>query len=122
MISARLNPWLIRAVCGASLLVALTACGGVTATREVSGVVSKGPVDGATVRVYALTSQGRQGDPLAGPVVTERGGFRITISDGGPLLVCAEGGRYMDEATAIEVQIGAGPCVAFCLKGPRRWR
>jgi hypothetical protein len=95
--------WLsFLAACSAALLIA--ACGGSDSTpaasTSVSGSVVKGPVDGATVRFYAVNAAGAKG-ALLGTTTTGAGGsYNITLADyAGAVLVEATGGTYTDEAT-----------------------
>lgn len=79
------------------------------ATTVVSGVVSKGSVGGAVVKVFAINPDGTKGSQL-GPVAgvessngtdgRRKGAYAIDLgSYNGPILVEATGGTYTDEAT-----------------------
>jgi hypothetical protein len=82
----------------------LAACGGGggggSSATVVSGVVSKGPITGATVVVYAVTG-GAKGAELGRFTPTPASGaYSVNIgSYVGPVLVESTGGTYTDEAT-----------------------
>lgn len=100
--------------CGLLAALLLAACGDDRAAgggfkadapwpEILTGVVSKGPVEGAEVRVY--TSRPGEVAPtvlVAGPVTTDAGGrWQVALPAGsGPLMVESLGGTYADEATA----------------------
>lgn len=70
-------------------------------TRTVVGQVAKGPLDAATVAIYALDARGGTvGTPLVEAVTDTRGEWRATLPPDahGPLLATTSGGRYIDEA------------------------
>ena len=85
---------------------AITACGGGSGSQapvatSVNGVASKGPITGGEVKVYALRSDGSQGDQL-GPTkkTNENGTYSVDIGNySGNILVEVTGGTYTDEAT-----------------------
>ncbi|MEM9057932.1 MAG: hypothetical protein AAGD86_10665, partial [Pseudomonadota bacterium] len=93
---------------------ALAGCGGgsgsesatgsmaVTVDRTVTGVVSKGPISGATVSLYDIDADGfKTSDvPIAQTVTDAAGNWSVSVADPGDLLVVATGGRYVDEADA----------------------
>ncbi|MBI3813661.1 MAG: M23 family metallopeptidase, partial [Nitrospinae bacterium] len=73
-----------------------------TSTWKLSGVVTKGPVNSATVYVYDINDDGTRGDIVAGPVKTNSEGlWEVSISSDIilPLEVVASGGSFIDEAT-----------------------
>ena len=85
---------------------AITACGGGSGSQapvatSVNGVASKGPITGGEVKVYALRSDGSQGDQL-GPTkkTNENGTYSVDIGNySGNILVEVTDGTYTDEAT-----------------------
>ena len=102
----------------ASLLVAviLFGCGGggggssssgtSTPDTVISGVVSKGPVDGATVRMYSITN-GAKGDMIGTATTGADGSFTMNVGQHtGPMMAEVTGGSYTDEATGQTVQMG----------------
>lgn len=94
----------LLAACAAAAMLA--ACGGsgdapaaATPATTVSGSVVKGPVDGATVSFYAVTSSGEKG-ALLGTTTTGTGGtYSASLAYAGAVLVETTGGTYTDEAT-----------------------
>lgn len=91
------------------------------ATSSVSGAVTKGPVAGATVNVYAMDESGQaSGEPVAGPIVTgDNGDWSVDVPDNiaRPLLVIATGGSYTDEATGGSVDVGERTLSSFLPDG-----
>lgn len=111
----------LGAVCAIPLL--LLACGGggssgkksssppgTTPVMEaVGGLVSKGPVAGATINVYRLNADGTAGARVAGPIQTGSDGswnVQIDAAEPRPLAVVSSGGTYTDEATGDTVTAG----------------
>lgn len=90
-------------VCGAGMALALVGCGGgssAPASTSVSGVASKGPLNGAQVCAFAVTD-GAKGAAIGTCATTDANG-NYTIDLGthtGPVLFEATGGSYTDEAT-----------------------
>ena len=97
--------------------VLVAACGGGnTATSNViSGVASKGPLNGATVCAYAITASGAQGAQIGNCATTDAvGNYKIDFgSYTGPVLFQATSGTYVDEAPAIPLR-SPRPCAACC--------
>ena len=85
----------------------LAACGGSSSSsggigNTVSGLASKGPIDGGSVEVYALLDDGTKGDLLGSATTGADGSF--TIGGGnyaGAALVEVTGGAYIDEANPL---------------------
>lgn len=111
----------VGVVCAVPLL--LLACGGggssgkksgssdgtAAVMEDVSGLVSKGPVAGATINVYRLGADGTPGARVAGPIETGADGswsVQIDASVPRPLAVVSSGGTYTDEATGNPVTAG----------------
>jgi hypothetical protein len=101
----------------ASLLL-LTGCGGgggaaapaapVAATSVISGVASKGPLNGSTVCAFAIAA-GAKGAPLGTCAKTNAtGNYSIDLGTyTGPVLFEASGGNYIDEATGLTVPLAS---------------
>jgi len=77
--------------------------GGGTAPTVISGVSSKGPVNGGAVSVYAIANgQVDRSVSLGPPVLTkEDGSYSITLNSApaGPVMVEVIGGQFKDETT-----------------------
>jgi len=88
-------------------LALLTACGGgggdgdgSGAGTELAGSVSKGPVAGADVKIFALDATGAKGELLAEAVTDGSGTYLADLGDyEGPILVEVTGGSYLDEGS-----------------------
>ncbi|MBZ0157066.1 MAG: hypothetical protein K8I29_12750 [Alphaproteobacteria bacterium] len=96
-------------------IVFLVSCGGgggsssgsVSSDTVVSGVVSKGPVSGATVNGYAI-EDGAKGRQLGTATTGQDGSFSMNVgSYSGAMLLEASGGSYMDEATGQNMPMGS---------------
>ena len=86
----------------------LAACGGSSSSSSsgnvVSGLASKGPIDGGSVEVYALLEDGTKGDLLGTATTGADGSFTIGVGNySGAALVEVRGGTYTDEATIFPV-------------------
>ena len=83
------------------LLAILGACADVSTPKmNINGIVSKGPIGGATVTVYALNSDGTAGEILGTAITEADGRFAVEIEDyTGNVLVVSSEGQYTDEAT-----------------------
>ena len=68
------------------------------------------PLDGATVRVCAMESDGGSGDALATTVTGEDGYFELSVERDSSafLLVTTSGGQYVDSASGEHVAAGPG--------------
>lgn len=96
------------------LAVLLSGCGGggggspaTTSSTTVSGIASKGPLNGSSVCAYAITG-GAKGAPLGICQTTDNTGNYPPINLGaytGPVLFVATGGSYVDEATGATVTL-----------------
>ncbi|MBI4567786.1 MAG: Ig-like domain-containing protein [Planctomycetes bacterium] len=101
----------VAAGCGApsdSLLTLLAETSG----PVVSGMVSKGPVSGATVRLFTVDAAGRVDREIAAAATDGAGRFTMRLPAGAPLgdmlFLRATGGTYADEATLERVTLAAG--------------
>lgn len=71
------------------------------ARRVVHGLVAKGPLHGAIVRLYALDGRGEPAsdEPLAQTATAEDGSWSADLpADSGAILVESSGGSYIDES------------------------
>ena len=92
---------LYRIILILGLLAILGACADVSTPKmNINGIVSKGPIGGATVTVYALNSDGTTGEILGTAITEADGSFAVEIEDyTGNVLVVSSEGQYTDEAT-----------------------
>lgn len=91
------------------LVCALAACSGghsggapAPATISLSGAVVDGPVGGATVSAYTISSAGVvSSTAIATTTTTATGSYTLTLPAGttGPLLIVSTGGSYTDDVT-----------------------
>jgi hypothetical protein len=71
----------------------------------ISGIVSIGPVSGASVRAYAIAG-GTQGSLLGSATTNASGYYSVSIkSYSGPILLEALGGHYTDPATGVVFEL-----------------
>lgn len=111
----------LRALAGGVLMSALlSACGGgdsnsssassssTTPTSTLSGIASKGPLDGAVVCAYAIV-EGARGAQVGSCTTTDaNGNYSLDLGGfAGDVLVEASGGSYIDEATGVSVALTA---------------
>jgi hypothetical protein len=88
--------------------VALGACGGgggsdpaAGTPGTISGNVVKGPVNGATVKAFAING-GFVGQQVGSAVTDAEGAFRMPVGQhAGPVFLQMNGGTYLDEATGL---------------------
>lgn len=81
----------------------------VAAAPAVGGAAFDGPVVGATINAYAVSSTGVVGTtPLASTVTKADGSYALTLPAGfsGPALITSLGGTYVDDATGQTEQAG----------------
>ncbi|MET3229284.1 UNVERIFIED_ORG: hypothetical protein ABIC54_001458 [Burkholderia sp. 1263] len=100
--------------------VLLAACGGSAASpRMVDGSVYLGPVAGATVSAYAIDASGKIGaTPVAHTVSDENGRFALPADLHWPLLLRANGGSYLEEATGTSASVDGGTLSAVYVARP----
>ena len=112
---------------GLSILTAvlMSACGGGGSSTNasanmISGVASKGPLNGSKICAYAITSSGTQGGQIGDCMTTDfAGNYSINMGTyNGTALVQATGGSYVDEATGKTVLL-ASPLRSFVTNGVR---
>jgi hypothetical protein len=112
--NARNARLLLAMALGALSTMALVACGGggggssgssSATTGTISGVATKGPVSGATVRAYAINS-GVKGGPLGSAQTDSSGNFTMSVDAySGPIMLQLHGGSYSDEATGMRMNM-----------------
>lgn len=116
-VKIRINPLNGKQKLLAVLLCApfvLTACGGksssgtVDSSSTITGQATKGPIDSATVSVYAINENGSRGEYLATTVADAKGRFSVSVDHSGAAAVVVTGGSYVDEATGESVSLSAG--------------
>ena len=74
----------------------------------ISGVVTKGPVSGATMMALAI-SIGTMGAQIGAGTTDGQGNFTVSIGDySGPVMLQMSGGTYTDEATNTRMAMQAG--------------
>lgn len=114
---------LARSLTVATLAALVAACGGQDAAQApqpgfdgVTGSVSKGPLQGATVNFYLVDAAGSlSGSTLATVSTDSNGRFAVTgLPAGVPILVQTSGGSYLDESDpqtdpALRRRISFGP-------------
>lgn len=92
-----------------------------TATSAITGSVTKGPVNGASVSLFSVDANGdKSGSAVAGPFETDlQGRWAADIPDSlaRPLLVESTGGIYDDEATGVSVTVGDRVLRSFLTEG-----
>jgi len=98
-------------VVGIGLAAALAGCNGGSSTpaaSNVSGIASKGPLNGASVCAYAIVN-GAKGAAIGACQTTAAGGnYSLDLgSYTGPVLFEASGGNYVDEASGATVPLSA---------------
>lgn len=86
--------------------------GGGSATAQVSGAIVKGPVAGALVCAYEVSSGGK-GRQLACTTSSADGSYDLSLEHRGPVIVEATGGAYTDEATGTPSVALATPLGTF---------
>ncbi len=74
-------------------------------STTVSGVASKGPIKGGSVKVYKIVD-GKKGDLLGSDNTSNTGSYSIDIGNyTGPVLIEVKGGSYKDEATGKNIDL-----------------
>ena len=96
----------------ALMVTMLSACGGgsgsstgstASTATEISGVASKGLINGGTVTVYALNDDGTKGKSLGTAITAADGTYSVDIGTyNGNVLVEVKDGTYKDEATGTD--------------------
>lgn len=71
-----------------------------TTGTSISGIASKGPIDGGTVNAYAINPDGTKGDLKGTSTTNSDGTFTIDLDDFvGNVIIEVTGGTYTDEAS-----------------------
>lgn len=92
--------------------LALAGCGGggtaPANTTTISGLASKGPINGGTVKVFAIRN-GQQAEQLGQSALTDAGGrFNVPVGAySGPAVVEVTGGTFADEATGLSMSLNS---------------
>jgi hypothetical protein len=74
-------------------------------TGILSGTATKGPVNGAAVRAFAINN-GARGDQLGSATTDASGNFTMTMGAyTGPVLLQVRGGSYLDEASGVRMNM-----------------
>ena len=110
------NAWRVMLLMiAAGAMISLAGCGGgggggtAGANGTISGSVIKGPVDGAAVAAYGISSNGTVGPQLATAMTDSAGNFSLTVgSYAGSVMMQVSGGSYMDEATGVPMTLYSG--------------
>jgi hypothetical protein len=96
---------LVAACGGGGTTVASVGSGG---TGYVSGTVTKGPVDKASVTAYAIAG-GQMGPQIATTLTDPTGSFKMDMGAyAGPVMLQVSGGSYLDEATGTVMPMAVG--------------
>jgi len=91
-------------------LTIITACGGGggATTGSISGTVTKGPMNNATVTAFAINN-GQTGTQIATATTAANGSFTMTMGNyAGPVMLQVSGGTYTDEATSSNMNMAPG--------------
>ena len=80
------------------------------ASVTLTGNVSKGPMIGATVTIFALNADGSTGAQLGTTITDSTGTYTVTLTPAPttPVLAVATGGTYVNEATGATTALLAG--------------
>ena len=104
------------------MLSVLAACGGGGSTGPagvamappagaISGTVTKGPMNNATVTAYGL-SAGQPGAPIASATTDAQGNFSMNVGRyAGAVMLQVSGGSYTDEATGTPMTMDPGDVI-----------
>ncbi len=100
----------------AGVILTLAGCGGgggggtslATSGGTIGGNAVKGPVSGATVTAYSISS-GMMGVRLGSASTDSQGNFSMAVGDyTGPVMLQMGGGTYLDEATGTTMAMAPG--------------
>ena len=93
---------------GSSVTTPVNHSGTTGTNGMISGTAVKGPINGGTVTVFAVTD-GSMGMQLASGTTDSQGNYIISIGDyAGPVMLQMSGGTYVDEATGATVSMAPG--------------
>ena len=80
-----------------------------TEKDAISGVASKGPISGATVRIYRVTSSGSTGTLIAETTTNSTGSYSVEFdAESNPVIVRVTAGSYFDEQSGNAVSSRLG--------------
>lgn len=103
----------VRIVLALSILGCQIGCtssssGSASSSAGLSGVVSAGPLNGATVTAYVLNANGSQGSQLASTTTDASGNYALSLgAQTSPVLLVATGGSYTEESSGSTVTMGS---------------
>jgi hypothetical protein len=100
---------LFALACGAAACSSGSSSGGgntpPATSLTVSGQVTQGPINGATVGVYAVNASGQSGSPLGTTTTNSSGAYSVNLSPipSGPVRIEASGGSFVSESNGASV-------------------
>jgi len=95
--------FMLQSGCSKGLLGKAASSGQIS----ISGVVSAGPINGATVTIYNLNSDGSRGSNIGSGTTDSNGSFHVSVTlPSGPVMMVASGGSYNEEASGSTVSMG----------------
>ena len=89
---------------------------GGSSSSSLSGLVSLGPVNAGTVKVYKMNSNGSRGNLLTTTTTDINGAYTATVGESGPYEVVVDAGCYDEEADGANVCIGGGDEITSVVK------
>ena len=94
--------------CTASKLGAGAVSSLLPGDSSVSGVVSAGPLNAATVTVYTIQVDGSQGTQLGTTTTNASGKYSLKLDpQTGPVMIVAQGGSYVEESSGSVINMGS---------------
>jgi hypothetical protein len=97
------------------VIASTTGCGGggsgsnagSSSSSGLSGIVSAGLINGATVTAYALNANGSQGAQLDTTITDSKGKYSLNVAaQSSPIIIVASGGSYVEEGSGATVSMG----------------
>lgn len=84
-----------------------SSAGSSVGSYGISGIVSAGPINGATVTAYALNTNGSLGSQLATTTSDPNGKYSLNMAaQNSPVIIIASSGSYVEEASGSTVSMG----------------
>ncbi len=75
--------------------------------KTISGVVSAGPLNSATVTAYEMKADGTQGTQLGVTTSDAKGTYKLAMtSSSNPIMIVVSGGSYVEEASGSTISMG----------------